>query len=46
MTLMREMPVLAVARIIGISDSRLWRVVQFYMAQALSKMDLGRVTMP
>ncbi|CAO0821463.1 transposase [Desulfarculales bacterium] len=43
MTLVREMPVLAAARIIGVSDTRLWRVVQFYMAQALSKMDLGGV---
>ncbi|CAO0822260.1 hypothetical protein DFAR_2910034 [Desulfarculales bacterium] len=40
MTLVREMPVLAAARIIGVSDTRLWRVVQFYVAQALSKMDL------
>lgn len=43
LTLVREMPVLAVARIIGISDTRLWRVVQFYVNQALSKMDLGGV---
>ncbi|CAO0820855.1 hypothetical protein DFAR_1980002 [Desulfarculales bacterium] len=39
----REMPVLAAARIIGVSDTRLWRVVQFYVAQALSKMDLSGV---
>ncbi|CAO0824101.1 hypothetical protein DFAR_400006 [Desulfarculales bacterium] len=26
MTLVREMPVLAAARIIGVSDTRLWRV--------------------
>ncbi|CAO0821218.1 hypothetical protein DFAR_2210026 [Desulfarculales bacterium] len=32
MTLMREIPVLAAARIIGVSDTRLWRVVQFYVA--------------
>ena len=31
------------ARIIGVSDTRLWRVVQFYVTQALSKMDLGGV---
>ncbi|CAO0823062.1 hypothetical protein DFAR_3460041 [Desulfarculales bacterium] len=37
MTLVREMPVLAAARIIGISDTRLWRVIQFYVAQARSK---------
>ncbi|CAO0820286.1 hypothetical protein DFAR_3710021 [Desulfarculales bacterium] len=38
MILVREMPVLAAARIIGVNDTRLWRVVQFYVAQALSKM--------
>ncbi|CAO0824808.1 hypothetical protein DFAR_940002 [Desulfarculales bacterium] len=43
MTLVREMPVLAMARITGISDTRLWRVVQFYVVQALYKMDLARV---
>ncbi|CAO0821397.1 hypothetical protein DFAR_2310011 [Desulfarculales bacterium] len=43
MTLVQEMPMLAAARIIGASDTRLWRVVQFYVAQTLSKMDLGRV---
>ncbi|CAO0822044.1 hypothetical protein DFAR_2800005 [Desulfarculales bacterium] len=39
--LVREMPALATARIIGVSDTRFWRMVQFYVAQALSKMDLG-----
>lgn len=43
MTLVREMPVLAVARIVGVSDKRLWRVVQFYVTQALSQIDLGGV---
>ncbi|CAO0822272.1 transposase [Desulfarculales bacterium] len=43
MILVREMPVLVAARIIGASDTRLWRVVQFYVAQTLSKMDLGGV---
>ncbi|CAO0820353.1 hypothetical protein DFAR_1540004 [Desulfarculales bacterium] len=43
MTLVREVPVLAVAHVIGASDTRLWRVVQFYVAQAMSKMDLGGV---
>ncbi|CAO0824863.1 hypothetical protein DFAR_950037 [Desulfarculales bacterium] len=37
MTLVREMPVLAAARIIGVSDTRFWRVIQLYVAQALSK---------
>jgi len=43
MTLMRETPVLAVARIIGVSDKRLWRVVQYDVAQVLSTMDLGGI---
>ncbi|CAO0820747.1 hypothetical protein DFAR_1860031 [Desulfarculales bacterium] len=42
-TLVREMSVLAAARIIEVSDIRLWRMAQFYVAQALSKMDLGGV---
>ncbi|CAO0821918.1 hypothetical protein DFAR_2730026 [Desulfarculales bacterium] len=41
MTLMRKMPVLAATRIIGVNDTRFWRVVQFYVAQALPKTDLG-----
>ena len=43
MTLVREMPVLAAARIIGISDTRLWRVVHYYVAQALARLDLSGV---
>ena len=43
MTLLREMPVLAAARIIGVSDKRLWRVVHYYVAQALSRLDLSGV---
>ncbi|CAO0822339.1 hypothetical protein DFAR_2960008 [Desulfarculales bacterium] len=43
MILVREMPMLAAARIIGASDTRLWRVVQFSVAQAMSKMDLAGV---
>ncbi|CAO0821057.1 hypothetical protein DFAR_2090035 [Desulfarculales bacterium] len=43
MTLVREMPVLPAAHIIGGSDTRLWRVIQFYVAQVLSKMDLDGV---
>ncbi|CAO0823758.1 transposase [Desulfarculales bacterium] len=42
-TLVREMPVLAAVRIIRVSDARLWQVVQLYVPQALSKMDLGGV---
>jgi transposase len=43
MTLVREMPVLAAARVIGVSDTRLWRVVHYYVAQALTRLDLSEV---
>ncbi|CAO0821787.1 hypothetical protein DFAR_2650006 [Desulfarculales bacterium] len=43
MTLMREMSVRAAACIIVVSDTRFWRVVQFYVAQALPKKDLGEI---
>lgn len=43
LTLVREMPVLAAARIIGVSDTRLWRVVHHYVGQALSGLDLSTV---
>ena len=43
MTLLREAPVLAAARIIGISDPRLWRVVHYYVAQAIARLDLSGV---
>ncbi len=44
MTLVREMPVLAVARFIGITDKRLWRIVEYYVAKALRDLDLSGVT--
>ena len=31
------------ARIVGVSYNHLWRVVQFYVAQALSNFELGGV---
>jgi transposase len=40
MVLVREMPVLAAARIIGITDKRLWRIVEHYVAKALRSLDL------
>ncbi len=43
MLLVREMPVSAAARIIGVTDKRLWRVVHFYVARALSRLDLSSV---
>ena len=43
MTLVREMPVLAAARIIGITDQRLWRIVEHYVGKAVERLDLTRV---
>jgi len=43
MALVREMPVNAVARIIEITDTRLWRIVQHYVAQAVAQFDLSSV---
>ena len=41
MTLVREMPVKAAARIMEITDKRLWRVVKHYVAKALALFDLS-----
>jgi len=41
MTLVREMPVNAAARIMEITDKRLWRVVHHYVAQAIARFDLS-----
>ena len=43
MTLVREMPVSAVARIIEITDTRLWRIVHYYVAQAVAQFDLSQL---
>jgi transposase len=43
MMLVREMPVLAAARIIGITDQRLWRIVEHYVGKAVQRLDLTRV---
>ena len=42
-TLVREMPVLAAARIMEITDQRLWRIVEHYVTQAMARLDLGRL---
>ena len=42
--LVREMPVLAAARIMEITDQRLWRIVMHYVGQAVARLDLTRVT--
>jgi transposase len=41
--LVREMPVLAAARQIGITDQRLWRIVEHYVGQAVARLDLTAV---
>ena len=43
MMLVREMPVLAAARIIGITDQRLWRIVEHYVSKAVQRLDLTHV---
>jgi transposase len=40
LTLVREMPVYAAARIIEVTDQRLWRIVEHYVAQALALLNL------
>lgn len=41
MMLVREMPVLAASRIMEITDKRLWRVVEHYVGEAVSRFDLS-----
>src|SRR5271166_5849523 len=41
--LVREMPVLAAARIIEITDKRLWRIVEHYVARAVERLDLRKL---
>ena len=43
LTLVREMPVSAAARIIEITDKRLWRIVEHYVAKAVAQFDLSSV---
>ncbi len=43
LALVREMPVLAAARLMEITDTRLWRIVKHYVAQAISQFDLSSV---
>ena len=43
LVLVREMPVLAAARFIGITDKRLWRIVEHYVRQAVAGLDLRGV---
>ncbi len=43
MTLAREMPVNAAARIIDITDKRLWRIVEHYVSKAIGQIDTSKV---
>lgn len=43
LALVREMPVNAAARIIEITDKRLWRIVEHYVDKAVSQFDLSDV---
>jgi transposase len=43
LALVREMPVLATARLMDITDTRLWRIVQHYVRQAIARFDLSAV---
>jgi transposase len=38
--LVREMPVLAAARIMEVTDKRLWRIIEHYVGKALGELDL------
>lgn len=43
MTLMKEMPVKAVARKVGEHDTRLWRVFHYYVNRAMNELDFSSV---
>ncbi|WP_404415619.1 hypothetical protein [Vreelandella aquamarina] len=45
MSLVKEMPVLAVSRQLEISDIRLWRIVHHYVDRLLGELDLFNVAM-
>lgn len=44
MELVRHMPVLPLARFIGVSDGALWRVIAFHIERAIGSMDLTTLT--
>ncbi|MFC5081169.1 helix-turn-helix domain-containing protein [Vibrio thalassae] len=44
LTLVREMPVNAAAKFMEVTDKRLWRVVEHYVEQALSRLDLSLIS--
>ena len=44
MTMAKEMPVNAIARMVGEHDTRIWRVIQHYVEQAREQQDYSKVT--
>jgi hypothetical protein len=44
MSLVREMPVNAVARHVEVTDTRLWRIVRHYVSKAIAALDLKNLT--
>lgn len=43
LTLAKQMPVLAVARLVGEHDTRLWRIVEHYVQEARKQQDLSQL---
>lgn len=43
MALAREMPVKAIARLVGEHDTRLWRIIDYYVEEARAEADFSRV---
>jgi transposase len=43
MELVRHMPVLPLARLIGVSDGAVWRVITFHVERAIAALDLSQV---
>ncbi|NCC26437.1 MAG: ISL3 family transposase [Deltaproteobacteria bacterium] len=43
MLLAREMPISAVASHVGVTDKRIWRVVEYYVFKAMGQVDLSKL---
>lgn len=46
MAMVKEMPVAAVARLVGEYDKKIWRVVHYYVDQAVEAQDLSEMSEP
>jgi transposase len=44
LSLVKEIPVRSAARIIGVSDKKLWRIVFHYISVSIEKLDLSEIT--